>query len=48
MQKAHGLALSGCLMIVAGGLTPGWGWVLMIIGAVLLINAGTIFFKGRQ
>lgn len=40
MQKNHGIALVGCALLVAGGLTPEWGWLMVIPGAVLLLGAG--------
>lgn len=46
MQKSHGIALVGCALLVAGGITPGWGWVLMISGAILLLGSG--FYMIRE
>ena len=47
MFKSHGVALLGCALLAAGGVTPVWGWLLMSSGAVLLIISGAVFLKGR-
>lgn len=49
MSKPHGIALLGCALLVAGSLTPAWGWSVMILGAILLLASGVALVRsGRE
>lgn len=45
MQKIHGIALLGSALLAAGALTPNWGWLMMIPGAILLLGSGIYLIR---